>query len=254
MKNRNYTKKTQWIMGINPILEALKHDPAMVEEVYFVPSENQRDERREEIFKIIDKEKIKSASKGKNSLFEISKSQNHQGIIAKISPLNDYDLDVLLDKLDPEAPAFIFLVDSLSDPQNLGSLFRLAESFGFQGIIWSKNRGCDLTPTVSKASSGASFIIPYSRVSNLAQCIPTLQERGFYVAASAIAEDAKNAFIEEMPRRLALILGAEGEGIRPLLAKTADGKWKIPLKGNLQSMNVVQAACTFATLWRLKWG
>lgn len=254
MKNRKHSKKMQWIMGINAILEALRLNPSIVQEVYYIKSDTDQDDRRKEIFHIMEKEGITRYQKGKNTLLDITNSPHHQGFVAKILPENDLSLDDLLSKIPEDEPAFLFLIDSVGDPQNVGSLFRLAEGFGAKGLIWSKNRGCDLTPSVAKASSGASVIVPYARVSNLAQTLPILQDHGFFIAASAIAPDAKDAFKIDIPERLAIILGSEGEGVRSLLAKTADGKWVLPLKGNLQSMNVVQAACAFVTLWRNQWG
>ena len=113
------------------------------------------------------------------------------------------------------------------------------------GVAWSKNRGCDLTPVVAKSSCGASEFISLLRVSNLADTIDKFKEAGFEVVA-ALADPGADSLqdFQYAPRTL-LIMGSEGEGIQPLLRKKADKHLFIPLKGKISSLNVAQAAAVF---------
>ncbi len=245
-------EKTQWIMGVHAILEALRSVPEQVDKIFLSPGK-EKSSSLNEILNRAETEGISVATVGKKNLESMVHSPHHQGVVACVQPANLLALPDLLEQIPQDQPSLLLLLDSLYDPQNLGSLYRLAEGFGLHGMIWSKNRGCDLTPAVSKASAGASLLVPSVRVSNLANAYASLQEAGYHIGVSILDEEAKDAFHHPLPKRLALVLGSEGEGVRPLLVKKADGKWVLPLQGKLQSLNVGQAAVAFASLWRKNW-
>jgi 23S rRNA (guanosine2251-2'-O)-methyltransferase len=131
----------------------------------------------------------------------------------------------------------LLVLDGIEDPHNLGAIARTAEAVGAQGIIVPERRAVGLTATVAKASSGALEHLPVARVVNLSQAIERLKTAGFWVYAL----DAKGdrSYLEMDYRGpVALVVGAEGRGIRPLVAKRCDGRVRIPMRGHVASLNV----------------
>ena len=129
------------------------------------------------------------------------------------------------------------MLDSIFDPQNVGAILRAAECFGADAIITSKNRGCPMTPTVSKASAGASAFVPHVEVSNLADSAQRLQNEGFTLVVADMDGDENAVW----PDKLLLVMGSEGTGVQPLLKKRADLIVRIPMYGKIASLNVAQA-------------
>ena len=141
------------------------------------------------------------------------------------------------------------MLDSIFDPQNFGSLLRSAECFGVDGVIWSKNRGCELTPVVSKASVGASELLPLLCVSNLAETMRKFKKNGFWIVTAEIGEEAKSLDSFDFPEKTLLIMGSEGKGVQKLLSKEADSKVYLPMYGQIDSLNVSQAASVLLYQW-----
>jgi 23S rRNA (guanosine2251-2'-O)-methyltransferase len=134
----------------------------------------------------------------------------------------------------------VLILDSIEDPQNLGSLIRTAEACGAQGILIPKDRAVGLTPTVVKISAGAAAHLPIVRVTNLAQTIDDLKKKGFWVVG-AEAQGAKSLYEMKFDMNVALLIGSEGKGIRPLLLKKCDFTLSIPMRGKISSLNTAIA-------------
>jgi 23S rRNA (guanosine2251-2'-O)-methyltransferase len=144
------------------------------------------------------------------------------------------------------------MCDQIFDPQNFGAILRCGECFGADGVVWSKNRGSDLTPVVAKSSCGATEWTSLIRISNLAEGVALFQENGYEVLATAFDENSKNAFEYKFAPKTVIVLGSEGEGIQPLILKKADQLLHIPMSGKIQSLNVAQAASSMLTCYRIK--
>lgn len=243
--------KKQLVMGVHAVFDALRYAPQSVKKIFLLQEGRKRDPNREQIIQLANRLQKEVVFTGKRDLENMVGSSHHQGACARIRYENEKDLRILLDNIPKDSPSLILMLDSVVDPQNVGAIFRVAECFGIDGIIWSKNRGCDLVPSLGKSSSGASLIVPFARVSNLASSLEVLVDYEYEIGATNFDEEAKDPFAETLPKRLCLILGSEGQGVRPLLLKKADEKWCIPLQGKLQSLNVVQAATTLTTLWKV---
>jgi 23S rRNA (guanosine2251-2'-O)-methyltransferase len=163
---------------------------------------------------------------------------NHQGIAAETSGYSYSDILEILDRASQknELP-FILLLDSLNDPQNFGSLLRTAEAVGVHGVIIPLAHTVEVTPAVVNASSGASEYLYIARA-NLAQTIEVLREEDVWI----VGLDQNGETIGEQSRRhftgaVALVVGSEGEGIRPLIRSKCDIVLKLPMRGQVESLN-----------------
>jgi 23S rRNA (guanosine2251-2'-O)-methyltransferase len=167
---------------------------------------------------------------------------NHQGVILECSeyPYSDLDDMLSLAKSRNEMP-FILLLDHLQDPQNLGTLLRTAEIVGIHGVIIPGRRAAEITPSVVNASSGAVEHLHIAVVTNLAQSIEKLQKHGVWVVG--IEDDEKAQYYDQadlnMP--LAVVLGSEGSGMARLTRERCDFMVKLPMHGQIQSLNVAVA-------------
>jgi len=170
---------------------------------------------------------------------------NDQGVALRVGPLAELSLDELLDYAQkaPGEGSRLVLLDGVEDPQNVGALARVAESSGAHGLILTERRAPALTPAVSRASAGAIEWLRVARVSNLGRALSTLQKSGYWVVAAA---PASKATLYEMDDRiltgnLAIVLGAEGKGIRRSVLEQADHLVEIPMRGQMASLNVATA-------------
>lgn len=167
---------------------------------------------------------------------------NHQGVVAEVSGYSYSDLLEILEQAGQrKEQSFLLILDSLNDPQNFGSLLRTAEAVGVHGVIIPLAHTVEVTPAVVNASSGASEYLHIAR-SNLAQAIDTLREEDIWV----VGLDQEGETIGEKTRRhfkgaLGLVVGSEGEGIRPLIRSKCDIVLKLPMRGNIESLNAAVA-------------
>ena len=171
----------------------------------------------------------------------------HQGIVAMQQPApvrGETDLLQLLDRLN--GPPFLLLLDSVTDPHNLGACLRTAEIAGVHAVIAPRNRCAPLNVTACKVACGAADIVPFITVTNLARTIRDLKERGIYVTGTA-GEAAVSLFDADLTGPLALIAGAEDKGLRRLTRESCDTLVHIPVAGRLESLNVSVATgiCLF---------
>lgn len=167
--------------------------------------------------------------------------QNHQGVVAEVSGYSYSDEVEILERADQKGePPFVLLLDSLNDPQNFGTLLRTAEVVGVHGVIIPLAHTVEVTPAVVNASSGASEHLLIAR-SNLAQAIDTLKESDVWV----VALDQDGVKVEPNSRHLSgalgLVVGSEGEGIRPLIRSRCDIVLKLPMRGEIESLNAAVA-------------
>jgi 23S rRNA (guanosine2251-2'-O)-methyltransferase len=167
-------------------------------------------------------------------------SESHQSFVAIIQRTL-YPLKELVET----RPSLIFILDQIYDPHNFGAILRACECFGVEGVIFSKNKGCPLTPVVTKVSSGASELIPLVRVSNIYNSLLKLRQEGYRIVASDCCESSKSLYSFKRPEKLAFVLGSEEKGVQPLIRKKADCLLHIPMKGQIDSLNVSQAAACF---------
>lgn len=181
-------------------------------------------------------------------LSKLAGTDSHQGFVLQIKERTYHSVESIEEGSEP---MLLLMLDQIFDPQNFGALLRTAEAFGVQGVIWSKNRGAELTPSATKSAAGASELLTLFRVSNLAESVSRLQEKGFEVVATVAPSDGgKSLFETSFSPRTVLVLGSEGEGIQPLICKRADQLVTIPLQGKTASLNVSAAAAILLAFFR----
>jgi 23S rRNA (guanosine2251-2'-O)-methyltransferase len=173
----------------------------------------------------------------------------HQGVAARVVPLVPrHSLDDVLDEAETagRGPALVLVLDGVTDPHNLGACLRVADGAGVQAVIAPRDHAVGLNATVAKVASGAAETVPYLMVTNLARTLGELKERGLAVVGAA--DDAPRTLYDaSLARPVALVLGAEGTGMRQLTRRTCDELVRIPMAGAVDSLNVSVAAgvCLF---------
>ena len=161
---------------------------------------------------------------------------NHQGIGLETGPYPYAPLDDIAAR-----PATVLLLDHLQDPQNVGTLLRAAEAAGSAGVVIPQDRAADITPAVVNASAGAVEALRIARVPNLTRAAEDLKERGWWLAGLDTGDDAVDLFATDLPRPVALVVGAEGSGIAPNLRRRCDLILAIPMLGTVASLNAATA-------------
>lgn len=232
------------VMGRNCVEELLAAAPERVVHLYISQGN---------IFDIpIDiRKEIPVKITSKQELSRLVDSESHQGIVAAVKERSVKSLkDFLTQERDK---GLVVMLDSIFDPQNFGAILRACECLGADGVIYSKNRGVDITPVVSKASVGASELVDLYKVSNLATSLQQLQDAGF----EAVAAEAKKGSVSlqsfNFSTKTVLVLGSEGKGIQPLISGKCDSHVMIPMLGRIDSLNVSQAAAVFLSAYRLNY-
>lgn len=178
----------------------------------------------------------------KRKLDQMAGGMQHQGVVAQAAAYAYAELEDILAAAQQEGQMpFLLLLDEIEDPHNLGSILRTAECTGVHGVVIPKRRSAGLTATVSRTSAGAMEHIPVAKVSNLAQTIDLLKERGIWVAGAA-GEAKQNVFQSDLCIPLALVIGNEGKGMGRLIREKCDFLVKLPMLGSINSLNASVAA------------
>ncbi len=223
------------IYGIHPVQEALRSSHVQLEKL-LVGSRSPNPPLRS-ILRLADQMKIPVTFTTSESLEGMTKGGVHQNIVGFIKETPYADLNKLLSGWKKNGAKSLFLIlDGIQDPQNFGSLVRTALGCGVHGIIIPKDRSVGITPGVVKASAGAAAHLPIARVVNIAATVDLLKEEGIWVyGASGEAKDL--VYQLDLDTDLAIVIGAEEKGIRPLVKKKCDRLFSIPMKGPLTSFN-----------------
>ena len=166
----------------------------------------------------------------------------HQGVVAFGEPFAYATLDEVLALRRRDRPALFVVLDHVTDPHNAGAIVRSAECAGATAVILPERRSAGINPTVRKSSAGATAYVPIARVANIAQAVRTLKKAGIWVYGAALDPQAKPYTEVALDGNVALVIGAEGEGIAPLVKRECDGLVEIPVLGRVQSLNASVAA------------
>ncbi len=181
----------------------------------------------------------------KERLDQISETGHHQGAVAYVAAYNYAEIDDLFAKAEEkdESPFFIIL-DEIEDPHNLGAIIRTANLAGAHGVIVPKNRACGLTATVVKASAGAINYTPIVKVTNIAQTIESLKERGMWFVCADM--DGETMYDIDLTGSIGLVIGNEGKGVSRLVKEKCDFVARIPMSGDIDSLNASVATGVLA--------
>jgi len=223
------------IYGIHPVEEALKSSHVQIEKI--LVGTRTPNPPLQSILDLANKRKIPVTLTTRESLEGMTKGGVHQNVVGLVKGTPYADLGEILSAWKKEGTKSLFLIlDGIQDPQNFGALIRTASGCGVHGIIIPKDRSVGITSTVVKASAGAAAHVPIARVVNIAATIDLLKKERIWVyGASGEAKDL--IYQLDLDTDLAVVIGAEGKGIRPLVKKKCDRLFSIPMKGPLSSFN-----------------
>jgi len=175
-------------------------------------------------------------------LAKLSGGHGHQGVAARVSEIKMvHSLDELLEGIEKIESPLILVLDGVTDPHNLGACLRVADGAGAHAVIAPKDHAVGINATVAKVASGAAETVPYFMVTNLARTLNELKERNIWIIGTS--DDApKTLYQVDLKGPTALVLGAEGDGMRQLTRKTCDELISIPMCGGVESLNVSVAS------------
>lgn len=232
--------QTQKVFGWHAVEAALKYTPRKIVAAWL--DCNRRDKRNEQIRSLLNDLQLKVQPVNRNQLDKLSRQGNHQGVVIELefpAQRSENQLKETVTKIT-EIPFFLIL-DNIQDPHNLGACFRTADATGVQGIIISKDRTVGLSPTVYKVSSGAAESIPLYKVTNLVRTMQWLKKQGVWMVG-ADATATQTVFDSDLTLPLAVVIGAEGKGLRRLTRDCCDLLIKLPMCGQIESLNLSVAA------------
>jgi 23S rRNA (guanosine2251-2'-O)-methyltransferase len=234
------------LYGFHAVGVRLKTAPQSILEIYFDSS--RRDARMRQFLERAREAGVRLIEADGLRLSRLAGSHGHQGVCARVEPLAPArSLDELLDGL--QEPALLLVLDGVTDPHNLGACLRVADGAGAHAVIAPKDHAVGINATVAKVASGAAETVPYFMVTNLARTLGELKERQIWCVGTS--GDAPRVLYEaDLKGPLALVLGAEGSGLRQLTRKTCDELVRIPMKGAVESLNVSVASgvCLYEAL------
>ena len=238
------------LFGFHAVGVRVKTVPQSVLEVFFDVS--RRDARMRQFLDRSREAGVRLIESDGLRLAKMCGSHGHQGVVARVDPLvQARSLDELLEQLEAggEAAPLLLVLDGVTDPHNLGACLRVADGAGVHAVIAPKDHAAGINATVAKVASGAAETVPYFMVTNLARTLGELKERSIWCIGTS--DDAPRTIYDaDLKRAVALVLGAEGEGMRQLTRKSCDELVRIPMHGAVESLNVSVASgvCLYEAL------
>jgi 23S rRNA (guanosine2251-2'-O)-methyltransferase len=226
--------KGELIFGVNPVKESLQGSRGAFN-LYVQISAT--DHRVEKIIKLAEDRGVAVHRREKSDLTRMCASSHHQGIALEVEPFRYTEFEDLLGSITSSGSSgFLLVLDGILDPHNLGALIRSAACAGADGVVIPRDRACGVTAAAEKASAGAVATIPVSQVTNIAQTLEMLKKGGYWVYGLA-GEVSHSLYNEKFTGSSVLVIGGEGEGIRPLVRKQCDVVMSIPQYGGVSSLN-----------------
>jgi 23S rRNA (guanosine2251-2'-O)-methyltransferase len=234
------------LFGFHAVGVRLKTAPQSVIEIYADPT--RRDARMRQFLDRAAETGVRVIEADGVRLAKLAGSHGHQGVAARVQPLPQaHSLDDLLDAV--QGPPLLLVLDGVTDPHNLGACLRVADGAGAHAVIAPKDHAAGINATVAKVASGAAETVPYFMVTNLARTLGELKERNIWCIGTS--EEAPRTIHQvDLKGPVALVLGAEGAGMRQLTRKTCDELVAIPMRGAVESLNVSVASgiCLYEAL------
>ncbi len=224
------------VFGLHAVRTLLQRHADKVGELLVV--RGREDARMSEVLKLAREHQVKVEFRSAQELDQLAKGERHQGVIArlqKVDILGEGALDELLDQAG-DAP-FVLVLDGVTDPHNLGACLRTADAAGVHAVIVPRDRAAGLSPVVRKVAAGAAETVPLIQVVNLARTLRWLKERGLWVVGTDDQADL-TLHAARLTGPLAVVMGAEGDGMRRLTREHCDVLVNIPMRGVVESLNV----------------
>jgi 23S rRNA (guanosine2251-2'-O)-methyltransferase len=238
------------LFGFHAVGVRLKMAPQSIIEIHFEPT--RRDARMRQFIDRVKEAGVRLIESDGLRISKLAGSHGHQGVAARVQTIEQvHSLDELLENLEAAGTAqpLILVLDGITDPHNLGACLRVADGAGAHAVIAPKDHAAGINATVAKVASGAAETMPYFMVTNLARTLNELKERNIWIIGTS--DDADKTIYEvDLKGPVALVLGAEGAGMRQLTRKTCDELVSIPMQGAVESLNVSVASgvCLYEAL------
>lgn len=230
------------LFGFHAVTVRLKSAPESVIEVHVDPA--RRDQRMRQLVERAKEAGRRVIEADDERLTRLCGNPRHQGVVARVEPVRlGHSLDDLLDAVEAEGrgPVLLLVLDGITDPHNLGACLRVADGAGAHAVIAPKDHAVGVNATVSKVASGAAETVPYFMVTNLARTLNELKERDIRIVGTS-GEATASLYDTDLRGPVALVLGAEGSGMRALTARTCDALVRLPMAGAVESLNVSVAS------------
>ena len=243
----------QYIYGIHAVDSLLRQNPKSVQRL--VAQQGRDDKRIGALLELAQNQGVPVARETRQAMDEMAKGR-HQGVVAEVyaepasgdtGQANLWQEADLLRAVDAkEGPMLLLVLDGVTDPHNLGACLRSADAAGVDAVIVPKDKSADLTPVSRKVACGAAEVVPFVRVTNLSRTLQALKERGVWLFGAA-GEAENSLYDSDLSVSMALVMGAEGSGLRRLTREQCDFLVRLPMAGSVSSLNVSVATgvCLF---------
>ena len=241
------SREPRVVFGFHAVLSRLRADPASVVEIFL--DETRNDARGKDLVALAERAGVRLMRVPTKRLDGFYGGGRHQGVVARVQIK---DLSTSLDEiLEKAANPLLLVLDGVTDPHNLGACLRVANAAGAHAVVAPKDRAAGISPAVSKVASGAAESTPYLMVTNLARTLAEIKERNIWVVG-ADERAERTLYDADLPESIAWVLGAEGEGMRRLTRESCDLLVRIPMQGDVESLNVSVSAgvCLFESVRR----
>ena len=241
-------KEPRVLFGFHAILARLRSDPKSVVEIFL--DETRHDGRIKDLAATAERAGVKVMKVPTKRLDGFYGGGRHQGVVARVEAKSlSHSLDEILEQV--KGPPLLLLLDGVTDPHNLGACLRVANAAGVHAVVAPKDRAAGISAVVSKVASGAAESTPYIMVTNLARTIDEIKERNIWVVGTDERAE-ESLYKANLPEAIAWVLGAEGEGMRRLTREKCDLLVRIPMAGEVGSLNVSVATgvCLFESVRR----
>jgi 23S rRNA (guanosine2251-2'-O)-methyltransferase len=226
------------VCGIHPVRQLLESRPGAVERVYL--QSDLGGDRRRRLADVLDRAaRVESVSA--DDLVRLTGTDKHQGVAAAVAEEGPLSEGAALDLLRRLDRPLVLVLDGVQDPRNFGACLRTADAAGANLVVVARHRNVEVTPVVSKVAAGAAESQAIVQVTNLVRFIESMKELGIWIVGTADAAEA-SLYDVDLTTGIALVLGAEGEGLRRLTADRCDHRVSLPMRGTVSSLNVAVAA------------
>lgn len=226
----------QLVYGVHAVTALFSNPHRNVKKLYI--SQDRQDKRIQDLLNKAIEAQVHIEKLSTQKMNERFVNASHQGVVASASALPDYGeahLQALLDAA--KQPGLILILDGVTDPHNLGACLRSADATGVDFVIIPKDKNATVTPVVSKVACGAAESVPLVRVTNLVRTMELLKEQGVWIYGAA-GEANSSLYQLDCTGTMAIVMGAEGEGLRRLTREHCDGLFSLPMNGSVESLNV----------------
>jgi 23S rRNA (guanosine2251-2'-O)-methyltransferase len=231
------------VYGRNPVLELLRSSGRRADEVAVLSGAHGP---LAEVVALARRAGVKVSFRTRDQLTAMAGSPEHQGVVARVTAAEYVDLeDLLALPAERNEPAFLMALDQVQDPRNLGAVLRTADAFGAHGVIIPKHHAVGLTEAAARTAMGAMEHVRVARATNMVAALEKLKESGVWIYGTSLTEGVA-PWAADLRGPICLVLGGEGEGLRPLVVRACDVLLTIPMRGSVGSLNVSAAGAALA--------